>query len=240
VALSHPTKLLVNALGPPPQDVVDRAHDHGILVAALCGSKVHAMKQVDQGVDIIVAQGTEAGGHTGEISTMVLVPEVVDAVGPDVAVLAAGGVGTGRQMTAALALGAQGVWTGSIWLTVAEADTPSEAMQNMLEATSRDTVRSRAMTGKPARQLRTAWTEAWEREDAPPTLPMPLQGMLFGDASRRISRAHNRELAGFPVGQIVGRMDRVRPTQEVMLDIVEEWIATTERLQSLLSESGED
>ena len=112
---------------------------------------------------MIVAQGTEAGGHCGEISTMVLVPEVVDAVGPDVPVLAAGGIGSGRQMAAALALGAQGVWTGSIWLTVAEADTDPSAVENLLAATSRDTVRSRAMTGKPARQLRTAWTEAWER-----------------------------------------------------------------------------
>jgi NAD(P)H-dependent flavin oxidoreductase YrpB (nitropropane dioxygenase family) len=199
------------------------------------GSKRHAEKQVEQGVDVIVAQGTEAGGHTGDISTMVLVPEVVDAVGPDVPVLAAGGIGTGRQMTAALALGAQGAWTGSIWLTVAEADTPAEAQQNILAADSRATVRSRAMTGKPARQLRTAWTEAWEREDAPKTLPMPLQGILYGEMARRVSRAHNRELAGFPVGQIVGRMDRVRPTHEVVFELVEEWIATTERLGALLA-----
>jgi NAD(P)H-dependent flavin oxidoreductase YrpB (nitropropane dioxygenase family) len=234
VALKHPSKLLVNALGPPPKDVVDKAHDHGVKVAALVGSKVHAQKQVDQGVDIIVAQGTEAGGHTGEISTMVLVPEIVDQVGTDVPVLAAGGIGTGRQMAAAFALGAQGVWTGSIWLTVAEADTGKEALDNLLEASSRDTVRSRAMTGKPARQLRTAWTEAWEREGAPPTLPMPLQGLLWGEMARRVSRAHTKELSGFPVGQIVGRMDRVRPTQEVMMDLVEEWIATTERLQQLI------
>ena len=124
-------------------------------------------KQVEIGVDVIVAQGTEAGGHTGDVATMVLVPEVVDAVGPDVPVLAAGGIGTGRQMAAGLALGAQGAWTGSIWLTVAEANTSPEALENILAADSRSTVRSRAMTGKPARQLRTAWTEAWERDDAP-------------------------------------------------------------------------
>jgi NAD(P)H-dependent flavin oxidoreductase YrpB (nitropropane dioxygenase family) len=236
VALKHPTKLLVNALGPPPKEVVDKAHDHGIKVAALVGSKVHAQKQVDQGVDIVVAQGTEAGGHTGEIATMVLVPEIVDQVGDQVPVLAAGGIGTGRQMAAALALGAAGVWTGSVWLAVAEADTGKEALENILEASSRDTVRSRAMTGKPARQLRTAWTEAWEREDAPKTLPMPLQGLLWGEMARRVSRAHTKELSGFPVGQIVGRMNRVRPTQEVMMDIVEEWIATTERLQKLIED----
>ena len=239
VALKHPIKLLVNALGPPPKEVVDTAHEHGVLVAALVGSKRHAEKQVEIGVDVIVAQGTEAGGHTGDVSTMVLVPEVVDAVGPDVPVLAAGGIGTGRQMAAGLALGAQGAWTGSIWLTVAEANTSPEALENILAADSRGTVRSRAMTGKPARQLRTAWTEAWERDDAPKTLPMPLQGILFGEMARRVSRAHNRELSGFPVGQIVGRMNRVRPTHEVMFELVEEWISTTERMAALLVESDQ-
>ena len=238
VALNHPIRLLVNALGPPPQEVVDRAHEHDVLVAALVGTKRHAEKQVEIGVDVIVAQGTEAGGHTGDISTMVLVPEVVDAVGPDVPVLAAGGIGTGRQMAAALALGAQGAWTGSIWLTVAEADTPGEAQQNILAADSRDTVRSRAMTGKPARQLRTKWTEAWEADGAPKTLPMPLQGILYGEMARRVTRAHNRELSGFPVGQIVGRMNKIRPTQEVVFEIVEEWIATTERMCGLLDSRG--
>jgi NAD(P)H-dependent flavin oxidoreductase YrpB (nitropropane dioxygenase family) len=235
VALQHDgVKLLVNALGPPPVEVVEKAHANGRLVGALIGNKHHAQKQVDIGVDIIVAQGTEAGGHTGDVATMVLVPEIVDAVGPDVPVLAAGGIGTGRQMAAGLALGAQGAWTGSIWLTVAEADTGTEALENMLAADSRGTVRSRAMTGKPARQLRTAWTDAWEAEDAPKTLPMPLQGILWGEMARRVTRAHTKELSGFPVGQIVGRMNKVRPTHEVVFDIVQEWIATTERLAAML------
>jgi NAD(P)H-dependent flavin oxidoreductase YrpB (nitropropane dioxygenase family) len=239
VALKHDgVKLLVNALGPPPVEVVEKAHEHGVLVGALIGNKKHAEKQVSIGVDVIVAQGTEAGGHTGDVSTMVLVPEIVDAVGPDVPVLAAGGIGTGRQMAAGLALGAQGAWTGSIWLTVAEADTSKEAMDNLLAADSRSTVRSRAMTGKPARQLRTAWTEAWEAEGAPKTLPMPLQGILWGEMARRVSRAHNKELSGFPVGQIVGRMNKVRPTHEVMFDLVQEWIETTERMAALLDETA--
>jgi NAD(P)H-dependent flavin oxidoreductase YrpB (nitropropane dioxygenase family) len=241
VALSHEkVKLLVNALGPPPVEVVEKAHEHGVLVAALVGSKHHAEKQVAIGVDIIVAQGTEAGGHTGDVATMVLVPEIVDTVGPDVPVLAAGGIGSGRQIAAGLALGAQGAWTGSIWLTVAEASTSPEAMDNLLAAGSRDTVRSRSMTGKPARQLRTAWTEAWEAQGAPKTLPMPLQGILFGEMSRRVSRAHTKELSGFPVGQIVGRMNEVRPTQEVMFELVEEWIATTEKLAAMLDDSSAD
>ena len=165
---------------------------------------------------------------------MVLIPEVVDAVGPDVPVLAAGGIGTGRQMAAALALGAQGVWTGSMWLTSTEADTSPEALENMLAATSRDTVRSRAMTGKPARQLRTDWTDAWERPDSPGTLPMPLQGILHQEAGRRTQRAHAKELIGYPVGQIVGRMNKVRPSRDLVLEMVEEWIETTERLSAML------
>src|SRR3954447_22128814 len=215
VALDHPIALLASALGPLPADIVELAHRNNVRTAGLASSAHHARKQVESGVDIIVAQGTEAGGHTGEISTMVLIPEVVDAVG-DTPVLAAGGIGDGRQMAAAMALGAQGAWTGSIWLTVAEADTPDEAQQNILAASSRDTVRSRAMTGKPARQLRTAWTEAWESEESPGTLPMPLQGILHTEMSRRIARAHNKELSGFPVGQIAGRLDRIRPTSEVV------------------------
>ena len=237
VCLAHPgVRMIVNALGPPPLYVIERAHEAGVLVGGLAGSKVHAERQVAIGVDVIVAQGTEAGGHCGEISTMVLVPEVVDAVGPEVPVLAAGGIATGRQMAAALALGAQGVWTGSMWLTVTEADTNPTALENMLAATSRDTVRSKAMTGKPARQLRTAWTDAWEGPDSPGTLPMPLQGILHQEAGRRTLRVGSRELVGFPVGQIVGRMNKVRPSRDLIMEMVEEWIDTTERLQSLLGD----
>jgi NAD(P)H-dependent flavin oxidoreductase YrpB (nitropropane dioxygenase family) len=165
---------------------------------------------------------------------MVLVPDVVDAVGEDVPVLAAGGIGTGRQMAAAMALGAQGVWTGSIWLLTAEADMQPEVVENLLAATSRDFVRSRVMTGKPARQLRTKWVEAWEQEGAPAPLPMPLQGLLYGEAAARFTRVHSKAFGGHPGGQILGRIDRVRPAKEVVLDMVEEWIAATERLHSLL------
>jgi NAD(P)H-dependent flavin oxidoreductase YrpB (nitropropane dioxygenase family) len=238
VSLAHGASMLVNALGPPPPDVIQQAHDAGVLVGGLCGSRVHAERQVEMGVDVVVAQGTEAGGHCGEISTMVLIPEVVDAVGDRAAVLAAGGIGRGRQMAAAMALGAQGVWTGSIWLTVAEADTQPLVVEKLLEASSRDTVRSRAMTGKPARQLRSGWTEAWEREDTPDPLPMPLQGLLFNKAGRRITRAQNRELSGFPVGQIVGSMTSVRPARDVIFDMVEEYIDTVQRMAGQISEDA--
>jgi NAD(P)H-dependent flavin oxidoreductase YrpB (nitropropane dioxygenase family) len=239
VALKHDIKLLVNALGPPPVDVVERAHRQNIPVAALVGSPEQAAKQRDVGVDIIVASGTEAGGHTGEISTMVLVPQVVDAVAP-APVLAAGGIATGRQIAAALALGAQGVWTGSVWLTTKESDTPAPVVEKLLRATSRDTVRSRAMTGKPARQLRTAWTDAWDGPDSPGTLPMPLQWMATADAYARMYRAAEKDpgseaakLAGTPVGQITGMLRTVRPVRDVMFDMVEEYGQTVERMAAL-------
>jgi NAD(P)H-dependent flavin oxidoreductase YrpB (nitropropane dioxygenase family) len=181
-----------------------------------------------------VAQGTEAGGHCGEISTMVLVPQVVDAVGADVPVLAAGGIGDGRQMAAAMALGAQGVWLGSIWLLTTEADMFPETTQNLLAASSRDFVRTRVMTGKPARQLRTKWTEAWEQPGAPDPLPMPLQGILYSEAASRFSRVHSKDFAGHPAGQILGSVDRVRPARDIVFDMVQQWIDTTERLNKLM------
>jgi len=235
IALEHPIKLLANALGSPPKDVVDLAHEHGVKVAALCGSVQQAERHVNQGVDIVVAQGGEAGGHTGDVASLVLWPDVVDAVAP-APVLAAGGIGTGRQIAAALALGCEGVWTGSIWLTTAESDTGSMAMEKLLAAGARDTVRSRSWTGKPARMLRTEWTEAWEREDSPGTLPMPLQFMLINDAMRRINKFNVKELTTMPVGQIVGRMNTVRPVRDVMFDLVDEFVESSQKLEKLVEE----
>ncbi|MGW4078239.1 NAD(P)H-dependent flavin oxidoreductase [Streptomyces asiaticus] len=219
VAFDYPVKLLANALGSPPADVVARAHDHGILVAALAGSARHARHHKEAGLDVIVAQGYEAGGHTGEIASMVLTPEVVRAVDP-LPVLAAGGIGSGEQIAAGLALGAQGVWIGSLWLTTEEAELHSAALiRKLLAAGSGDTVRSRALTGKPARQLRTEWTDAWEDPDGPGPLPMPLQGLLVAEAVSRIQKYEVEPLLGTPVGQIVGRMDSVRPVQVVFDDL---------------------
>lgn len=245
IALSHPVKLLVSALGPPPQDVIDQAHAKGVKVAALVGKASQAIKQVAAGVDIIVATGTEAGGHTGEISTLVLVPDVVDAVRPT-PVLAAGGIGCGRQVAAALALGAEGVWTGSLWLTVREAETIPPVVEKLLRATSSDTVRSRCMTGKPVRQLRTPWTDAWEGPESPGVLPMPLQTLLTAEAQARIQRhAHvegsgAKDLITTPVGQIVGRMNSVQSSHEVIYDIVNEFIDAASRLAALLATAEEE
>jgi len=239
VAFGHPIRLVASALGPPPADLVRRAHDRAVVVAALVGTAEHARRQQAAGVDLIVAQGTEAGGHTGTISTMVLVPEVVRAVAP-VPVLAAGGIVTGAQMAAAMALGAQGVWCGSVWLTTEEAETDPSVKKKMLAASSADTVRSRSLTGKPARMLRSAWTDEWEGDHAPPTLPMPLQTMLTARAQQRINRNAGsggtgaQQLATYFVGQGVGLMDRVRPARQVVEQMVTDYLAVAENFAAQL------
>ncbi|BBC29592.1 Monooxygenase [Streptomyces graminofaciens] len=239
VAFDYPIKLLANALGSPPADVVERAHDKGVLVAALAGSARHARKHAEGGIDIVVAQGYEAGGHTGEIASMVLTPEVVDAVDP-LPVLAAGGIGSGQQVAAALSLGAQGVWLGSLWLTTTEADLHSTAVtRKLLAAGSGDTVRSRALTGKPARQLRTEWTDAWDDPSGPGTLPMPLQGLLVAEALTRIQKYEVEPLLGTPVGQIVGRMNSERSVQEVFDDLTRGFERAVDRLNRIAGRSAE-
>ncbi|HEX4867571.1 MAG TPA: nitronate monooxygenase family protein [Acidimicrobiales bacterium] len=228
VAFDHPIKLIASALGPPPASLIDRAHAAGVLVAALAGTKEHALRHKEIGVDIVVAQGTEGGGHTGEVATMVLVPEVVDAVAPT-PVLAAGGIGNGRQVAAAMALGAQGVWCGSVWLTTEEAETSPVIKEKYLAARSKDTVRSRSITGKPARMLKTKWTEEWERSDGPGPLGMPLQPLLVSEAQARINRSANtpgsgaHELATYFVGQVVGQMNVTKKAGQVVLDMVNEY-----------------
>jgi NAD(P)H-dependent flavin oxidoreductase YrpB (nitropropane dioxygenase family) len=241
VAFRHPIRLVASALGPPPAELTEQAHARGIVVAALVGTVEHARRQQAAGVDLIVAQGTEAGGHTGTVATMVLVPEVVRAVSPT-PVLAAGGIVTGAQMAAAIALGAQGVWCGSVWLITQEAETDPAVQRKMLAASSSDTVRSRSLTGKPARMLRSAWTDEWERPDAPAALQMPLQTILTAGAQQRVSRAAGREgsgaqqLATYFVGQGVGLLDRVRPAREVVADMVAEYLEVAGRFAAQLTD----
>lgn len=244
VALSHPIKLIANALGVPPDYMIEAGKQHGVPVAALVGAKEHAVKQVRAGVDLIIAQGTEAGGHCGEVSTMVLVPEVIAAIeemGASVPVLAAGGIVTGRQMAAAVAMGAAGAWTGSVWLTTEEAETPPATVQKFLKATSRDTVRSAGRTGKPARQLVSDWTNAWlPNEGGKRPLPLPLQSMLAEPVIRRIDvlaeQGHEgaQALATYFVGQGVGLMNKVKPAREVVREFIEDYLAAAEWLSNSL------
>lgn len=235
VALKHPIALIANALGSPPKAVIDRAHGHGVAVAALAGAVKHARAHVDNGVDIVIAQGGEAGGHCGEVATLVLVPEIVREVGAEVPVLAAGGIGDGTQVAAVIAMGAEGAWMGSRWLTAAEYNAgggPTAMQRALVAATSQDTVRSRIYSGKPARLLKSAWTDAWHADGAPDALPMPLQNVLVAEAHQRISAAADPRVVSMPAGQIIGSLDAVVPVAETMANIVAEYEAAVERLNN--------
>ena len=244
VAMNHPISAIVNALGAPPRFMVDAAREKGIAVGALTGSREHAMKNVDAGVDFLVVSGTEAGGHCGEISTMVVVPEVIDTLKKegrsDVAVLAAGGIVTGQQMAGCMMMGAQGVWTGSVWLTTMEAETLPSIKEKMLTATSRQTVRSRSRTGKYTRQLRSPWTDAWQEEGAPDPLPMPLQGLVSQPALSRIDKLAEsghpgaKKLATYWVGQGVGMMNESLSATGVVQNFKEEFAEAFEQFMSVM------
>ena len=242
VAFRHPIRLIANALGPPPAGLVDRARQQGVPVAALVGQLKHAVRQIEAGVDLLIAQGTEAGGHTGTIATMVLTPEIVD-IAAGRPVLAAGGIASGRQMAAALALGAAGVWCGSVWLS-SEEDVANQAIKaKFLRATSSDTLRSPTRTGKPARQLRSAWHEEWERPGSPAPLPLPLQPMLVNEAWQRIDAAARTghegalRLESFFVGQVVGSFEQIRPAGEITRQIVADCEQQIRNLAKLTGDS---
>ncbi len=238
VAFSFPIRLIANALGTPPRVMIDQAKSRDVPVAALVGTRVHAVAQIAAGVDILVAVGGEAGGHCGDISTMVLIPEVVSVAG-DTPVLAAGGIVTGRQMAAAMAMGAAGAWCGSVWLTTLEAEPSPVIKEKLLSATSSDTVRSRSRTGKPSRQLRSPWTDAWEQGGQVP-LPMPLQSLLVEPALLRIDKlaqsghAGARDLATYWVGQGVGLMNQEQTAAAVVQEFKADFLDACERLTSSL------
>lgn len=245
VAFSHPIKLIANALGVPPRYMLDMAKARGVVAAALVGAREHAIKQVEAGVDVLVVAGTEAGGHCGEVSTMVLVPEVLQTIeehGRSTPVLAAGGIVTGRQMAACMAMGAAGAWTGSMWLTTAEAETSPVIKEKYVQANSRQTVRSQARTGKYSRQLRSPWTDAWESEEAPVPLPMPLQSLVSEPALGKVTKlaegGHEgaRMLATSFVGQGVGLMNSIQTTRQVVYEFMEDFLKASERLATALGE----
>jgi NAD(P)H-dependent flavin oxidoreductase YrpB (nitropropane dioxygenase family) len=241
VAFSHRIGLIANALGVPPRSMIERGRKHGVPVAALVGAAEHAVRQAQAGVDIIVAQGGEAGGHTGEVSTLVLIPEVMRALKAygSPPVLAAGGIMTGRQMAACMAMGASGVWTGSVWLATMESECSPVLRQKFVAATSRDTVRSKSRTGKYSRQLKSAWTDAWEGSSSPAPLPMPLQTLLSEPALHLAVREAEKgnaqavELVTYFVGQGVGLIDSVKSARQVVAEFMEEFAQALGDLSAL-------
>ena len=243
VAFKHPIKIIANALGVPPDWMIQMGKENDCKVAALLGTAEHAINQVKAGVDILVVSGTEAGGHCGSVSTMVLIPEVHQAIQPygDVPILAAGGIVTGKQMAAAMAMGASGAWCGSVWLTTIESEVEPVIKEKMVAANSSQTVRSRSRTGKHSRQLVTPWTQAWEADSAPEPLPMPLQPMVAEPALQKVNKlaagGHEgaKDLATYWVGQGVGLMNQSISASDVVQEFKEDFINAFERLNNFVS-----
>ena len=244
VAFSHPIKLIANALGVPPDWMLEMGKENDVKVAALLGTAQHAINQVKAGVDILVVSGTEAGGHCGSVSTMVLIPEVYEAIQPygDTPILAAGGIVTGKQMAAAMTMGASGAWCGSVWLTTVESEVPPVIKEKMVAANSSQTTRSRSRTGKHSRQLKSSWTEAWESESAPEPLPMPLQPMVAEPALAKVNQlaegGHDGavNLATYWVGQGVGLMTESLSAGTVVQEFKQDFINAYERFEGFLKD----
>jgi NAD(P)H-dependent flavin oxidoreductase YrpB (nitropropane dioxygenase family) len=235
IALEHPIKLIVNALGTPPNSLIERAHAKGVKIAALAGTTEHAIRHKQAGCDFVIAVGTEAGGHTGHITSMVLWPQIVDAVAP-LPVLGGGGVGRGRQLAAALALGCEGVWCGSIWLKTVQSEVTPAVKARIFAAQSRDAVVTKAFTGKNGRVLRSRYTDAWEQKDAPPLLKAPLPRYLWETEARpRIERGGAEDFLVYPVGQIVGDMREETSVRNVISEMLTEFIESKERIDGFLT-----
>ncbi|MBZ0324896.1 MAG: nitronate monooxygenase [Alphaproteobacteria bacterium] len=237
VALEHPIKGVVNALGTPEKALVDRIHAKGMAVGSLVGKVEHALAQKEAGVDFVVAQGMEAGGHTGKVTSMILWPNVIDAIDP-IPVLAAGGVGSGRQMAAALALGAAGVWCGSIWLGTRESEVLPEVKERFWESSAEEAIQTKLRSGKSARMLRSGLSDAWERPDAPPFLHMPYQTLVMQEPHMRVERAKAKEFMYYPVGQLVGDMTHETSCKQVIYDMMTEFVEATERMGAILADEG--
>ena len=236
-ALTRPNcRMIVNALGTPPADIVAQVHDAGRLIGALAGRLKHGINHKQAGLDFVVCQGSEGGGHAGEVTSMVLWPQMVDAVAP-LPVLAAGGIASGRQILAAMSMGVAGVWMGSMWLNSSEAAAEPAQRDSYMEATSEDTVRSRSWTGKTARMLKNEWTEAWDRADTPDALPMPLQGYLTFDAVRRTHRyagsSECQKIAFNPIGQIVGQINQIESCRDIMQRLLTEYSDAVDHIAAI-------
>ncbi|MGD9935056.1 MAG: NAD(P)H-dependent flavin oxidoreductase [Dehalococcoidia bacterium] len=228
--LESDANILALGIGTPVA-AVEAAKADGKTVISLVGSPRHAVHAIDGGADIIVAQGYDAGAHTGQIGTFSLVPQIVDVAGGR-PVLAAGGVATGRHIAAAYALGAEGVWIGTPWLITRENHTDPVVLKKLLSARSDDTVISRADSGKTLRQVRTAWSEEWANPEAPVPLKMPFQDILVGDILGAIDQGRVEALMHSPAGQGIAYYSEETTTAEVMRLLVEEAEATLSRIGS--------
>ncbi len=233
VVLEEDVELLVVALGDPGRVVPD-ARAHGTLVAGMAGSGRNAQRQLDAGVDVIIASGSEAGGHTGEIGSMVLIPEVVAAAASrNVPTVAAGGIATGAAIAAAMALGAEGVWCGTVFLFAEEVNLHHYQREQLREARASDFRRSRVYTGKPSRMYTNAVVQAWADSGLEP-LPMPHQRILMDDFSESARASGRFDLVSNPAGQVAGLLaGQPEPARDIVQRLVRETNEAAARIEEL-------
>lgn len=231
VVLESDVQVVACGIGAPP-DFVEACKRQGKKIIALVGSPKHARRAISAGADVLVAQGHDSAAHTGPIGTFSLVPQVVDLAG-QIPVLAAGGVMTGRHVAAALALGAQGVWTGSVWLATTEYNIHPTHLKKLIAAGSEDTVITRAESGKTFRQLRSAWSEEWAAPEAPRPLAMPYQDMLVGDLLGAIEDHEVEPLMHYAVGQGVAWIREREAVAAVFARLVDETRAALQAVRAL-------
>ena len=213
-------------------DLIERARARGKTTFSLVGSVRHAQKALALGVDVLVAQGYDAGGHTGSVGTFSLVPQIVAAAG-NTPVLAAGGIGNGGQILAAIGMGAQGGWLGTLWMAARENHTPPALLERLIRSGSEDTVITRAHSGKPCRVVRSEWIDAWAAEGAPEPLPMPLQQALTGDVFASIHEHNDARLIYEAAGQSVFAIREETTVERQMQTLVDEMSHAALRLQSM-------
>ncbi|MEW6017825.1 MAG: nitronate monooxygenase family protein [Pseudomonadota bacterium] len=202
-----------------PGPWMERMRENGTKVMAVIGSVKHALQVAAAGVDVVVAQGHDGGGHNSPIGTMALIPQVVDAMGGRVPVLGAGGIADGRGVAAAIMLGAEGAWVGTAFLATDEAGIQQFQKEVLVESGDADTVVSRSVTGKPARLVRNKWAQAWVEADKQP-LPMPFQSMIAGPVLAAASQEQRKDIAPGFAGQGLGLIKAIRPAREVLQDLV--------------------
>ena len=232
VILEEKVPVFCSGLG-SPAFLLDAAHERGMKVFGLVGKARQAKRQVEAGVDVVIAQGYDAAGHTGNIGTFSIVPEVV-AVAGDTPVIAAGGITTGRHLAAALCLGAAGVWTGTIWLASRESDSDMIVKEKLLAATADDTVYSDCISGFPMRVLKCAWTEEWAKPDAPRVLDAPYQMLLSADYIQAANDHRRADLMTEAAGQGVRFVESLKPSRQIVLDMVEDALNTLDNVTGAL------
>jgi NAD(P)H-dependent flavin oxidoreductase YrpB (nitropropane dioxygenase family) len=228
VILEERAPVFVSGLG-SPAFIIKAAHERGMKIFGLIGKTRQAKREIEAGVDVIVAQGYDAAGHTGPIGTFSIVPEVA-AIAGDTPVIAAGGVTTGQHLAAALCLGASGVWTGTLWLASRESDNDMIIKEKLIAATSDDTVYSKSVSGFPMRVLRCPWTEEWSKPEAPRTLGSPYQMLLSSDYIQAANDHRRADLMFEAAGQGVAFITAMKPARQIVADMVEEALSVFESL----------